>query len=231
MASHLGGMVTLSGPCAPGARPGVSRNPAPLVEGLEVTANIASPEGGPVADERPIPAGGPAPVVGLMILSGAVTALIGVAILAWPEVTVGVVAVLLAIQLFVTGVIHIVQAVVTDDVTLGSRTLLALSGALALLVGLLLLRDPLQTVAVVALLLGGLLVIHGVFRLIDGVRASRGARGWDLAAGAVSLLVGAFVMVQPELSLRALVSVVGLWQIAVGILMVVAGLALRRDVS
>jgi uncharacterized membrane protein HdeD (DUF308 family) len=193
-----------------------------------VTAHIAPAEGAPIEGDRPESIGAK-PVVALMLVAGVVTVVIGVAILAWPDVTLKIVAVLLAIHLFVSGATHIVQAVVTDELTFGSRTLLALAGALSILVGLLVLRSPLQTVGVVALLFGGLLVLLGVFRIIDGVRARRGPRGWDLAAGALCLLVGAFVMTQPELSLRALVSVVGLWQIAVGLLTVVAALALRKE--
>jgi uncharacterized membrane protein HdeD (DUF308 family) len=193
-----------------------------------VTADIAPSEDGSVAHDDPS-VNAARPVIGLMIASGVVTTAFGVAILAWPEITLKVVAVLLAISLFVSGITHIVQAVVTDELAFGSRTLLALAGALSFLVGLLVLRSPLQTVTVVALVFGGLLVLLGVFRIIDGLRAKRGPRGWDLAAGALCLLVGAFVMTQPELSLRALVSVVGLWQIAIGLLTVVAALALRRD--
>jgi uncharacterized membrane protein HdeD (DUF308 family) len=195
-----------------------------------VTANIAPAAGEQVEPERPASSGS-LPVIGLMLVCGAVTVVIGVAVLAWPEVTLKVVAVLLAIQLFVAGVTHIVQAVVTDELTFGSRTLLALAGALSVLVGLLVLRSPLQTVGLITLLFGGLLVVHGIFRIIDGLRASRGSRGWELAAGVLSLLVGAFVVTQPELSLRAFVSVVGLWQIAVGLLMVVAALALRKEIE
>jgi uncharacterized membrane protein HdeD (DUF308 family) len=195
-----------------------------------VTTDIAPSAGQPVAQD-PASVIGPGRVIGLMIAAGIVTVLLGVAVLAWPEVTLGVVAVLLAVHLFVAGITHILQAVVTDELTFGSRTFLALSGALSILVGLLVLRSPLQTVGVVALLFGALLVLQGVFRIIDGLRATRGTRGWNLAAGALCLLVGGFVMSQPELSLRVLVSVVGLWQIAIGLLMVVAALALRKDIA
>jgi uncharacterized membrane protein HdeD (DUF308 family) len=224
-------MVTRSGRGAAEGRPTrLERERVDRRGSALVTADIA-----PSADDSAVQhdrtgTDAPLPVIGLMIGAGIVTALIGVAILAWPEVTLTVVAVLLAIHLFVAGVTHIAQAVVTDGLTFGSRALLALSGALCLLVGLLVLRSPLQTVSTIALLFGALLVLLGVFRLIDGFRARPGARGWELAAGALCLLVGGFVMSQPELSLRALVSVVGLWQIALGLLMVVAGLALRKAV-
>jgi uncharacterized membrane protein HdeD (DUF308 family) len=194
-----------------------------------VTADLTSSAAVPAAPEPTVPDRSD-PVIGFMIAQGAVSMLIGVAVLAWPDVTLKVVAVLLAIHLFVSGLTHILQAVVTDELTFGSRALLSLAGALSFLVGLLVLRNPLQTVGVVALLFGALLVLLGVFRLIDALRAKHGARAWDLIAGALGLLVGGFVMTQPELSLRAVVSVVGLWQIAVGLLTIVAAVALRRAV-
>lgn len=171
----------------------------------------------------------PRTVTGVILAVSAVTAVLGAAVLAWPEVTLTVLAVLLAIQLMVAGIAHVVEACVTDERTFGSRTLLALAGALSLLVGLLVLRSPLQTVAIIALVVGALLVVLGVLRVIDALTARHGPRWWGLLGGLLTLLAGAFLLTQPELSLTALVSVVGLWMLASGLIGVVAALALRRD--
>jgi uncharacterized membrane protein HdeD (DUF308 family) len=51
--------------------------------------------------------------------------------------------------------------------------------------------------------------------------------GWDIAGGVVSILVGGFLLVNPELSLGVLVFMICVWLIAVGVMAVVAALRLR----
>ena len=89
----------------------------------------------------------------LVIAEGALGTVLGVVVLAWPGPTAAVLAVLFAINLLVAGVLQFVTAL-SDSGRTGGRGLLCVSGTLSLLVGLLCLRDPLQTVALLGLLVG-----------------------------------------------------------------------------
>src|SRR6266704_2134898 len=63
---------------------------------------------------------------------GIITLLIGIAALAWPGRTLVVVAVLFGIQLIVMGIFRFAGAFASDDLTGGTRVLLALLGVLSL---------------------------------------------------------------------------------------------------
>ena len=62
---------------------------------------------------------------GWIMAFGVLTLLAGVAVLAWPGRTLVVIAVLFGVQLIVTGIFRFVAAFAADDLTGGTRVLLA----------------------------------------------------------------------------------------------------------
>ena len=68
---------------------------------------------------------------GWIMAFGVLTLLAGVAVLAWPGRTLVVIAVLFGVQLIVTGIFRFVAAFATDDLTGGTRVLLAVLGVLS----------------------------------------------------------------------------------------------------
>ena len=111
-----------------------------------------------MASPDPVPAdpetGSPAPAAHSTtptIVAGAVSVLVGVVVLVWPDVSVVVLAWLFGIQLIVAGILQLVAAFWRDD-GVAARVLLGLAGAFSILVGLLCLRGPLQTAVLLGLL-------------------------------------------------------------------------------
>lgn len=165
---------------------------------------------------------------GLILGAGVVTILIGVLVLAWPGATIKVIAWLFAIQLLVAGVLQLISAFAAHR-GVGGRVLFALLGALSILVGLLCLREPLQTALVLGLLIGAMWVIQGVVGFVDAIGSERGAgRGWMIASAVLSVIGGAVVLVYPGASLVVLTWLFGVMLIAIGVLLIVQGMTARR---
>jgi len=166
---------------------------------------------------------------GLVLTYGLITLGLGIVLLVWPHASVTVFAVLLAIQLIVVGVVRIVQALSTDRRDGAARALIGLLGGIALIVGLLILRDPLQSVVVVTMILGAFWVIAGVIDLLQAfMGVEREGRGWDVLTGVLSILFGGFLIVDTEISLKVLVVLVGVWLVVVGIIATTAAFRLRH---
>lgn len=165
---------------------------------------------------------------GLVLTFGLMTSALGLALALWPEATLGVLAFLLAVQLIVTGVLRIVSAVASRQLDGGLRALLGLVGALGVLGGLLLLRSPLQTLTALGLLLGAWWVISGVVDLVSALvgRGGRG-RGANVVMGLVSLVAGAYLVLNPEITLPALVVLCCVWLFGYGGITIIAALQLR----
>lgn len=166
---------------------------------------------------------------GLVLAYGLVTLGVGVVLAAWPDETLKVLAVLVGIQFLVSGVVRIVAAIGgAGAMDGGVRALVALSGALALIVGLLCLRDPLQTVVAIGILLGAWWLVSGVVDVIAAIVSPvPGRRGWDIATGILSVLAGGFLLAYPDLSLGVFVLVACVWLFATGLAAVATAFVLR----
>ena len=164
---------------------------------------------------------------GLVLAYGLVTLGLGIVLAVWPGETLKVVAVLVGIQFLVSGLVRIIGAIASRSET-SVRILLALTGAIAVIVGLLCLRDPLQTILAITLILGVWWVASGLIDIVGAVLSPEpGRRAWDIFAGVVSVLAGGYLLVDPKLSLGVVVFITCTWLIIVGGIAIVAALRLR----
>ncbi|GAA0896292.1 HdeD family acid-resistance protein [Pseudonocardia zijingensis] len=176
------------------------------------------------APGRPGAGYGPA----LTIAAGALTVLVGVLILVWPDVSIAVVAWLFAVQLVVTGVLQLVTAVRGDE-SAGRRALLGVLGGVSIVVGLLCLRAPFQTALLIGLLIGAMWVLTGVVRIVHALGAEHEeGRGWGIAGGILSVAGGIVVLLYPGLSLVTLMWIFGLVLVLTGLAVVVQGVVAHR---
>lgn len=167
---------------------------------------------------------------GLVLAYGLITLGLGVAMMAWPDETIAVFAVLIAIQLIVGGIFRIVQALGMSKLDIGMRALVGLTGGVALVVGLLVLREPLQSVLVLGMILGVWWLISGLIDVIGAVVSpGSGGRGWDVAIGLISMLAGAFLLVYTDLSLTLLIWFVAIWLVIAGAMATLAAFRLRSE--
>lgn len=168
----------------------------------------------------------PGSVIGL----GIITILAGVAILVWPGATVGAIGLVFGIFLLINGVFRLVSALASDERSGGSRALVALLGVVSILVGVLVLRHPFQTLAIMTLLLGLYWVISGLLETIHAVGSpGLSGRGWAVAAGLISLAAGIVVLVYPAVSLVVLVWLLGVQLVIGGAFVVALGIQIRRE--
>src|SRR3954453_8593182 len=84
-----------------------------------------------------------------------------------------------------------VRAFAIPDASSAAKVLSVVLGVLALIVGVLCLRSPQQTVVVLTLVLGAFWLIHGVVDIVAGI-GGRGeaGRGWTIVGGVIGVLGG-----------------------------------------
>src|ERR1700731_592379 len=165
---------------------------------------------------------------GWMMTFGVISLLDGVAVLAWPGRTLIVIAVLFGIQLIVTGIFRFVAAFASDDLTGGTRVLLAVLGVLSLIIGLYAVRHVLVTLLALALLLGIFWIISGAVELFTALsrRGMRG-RGWTATMVILSILAGIVVLVYPGITLVVLAVVLGVWLLVFGAMQIFLAFQIR----
>jgi uncharacterized membrane protein HdeD (DUF308 family) len=163
---------------------------------------------------------------GLRIALGVVTMVAGALILTWPGGTLLAVAVLLGIQLIVVGIVRAVTAFTFDADSVAGRILFLLLGVLLVIVGILCLRAPLQTIAILVLLFGLSTIVSGVLEFFHGVT---GGGGWAITSGIVSILIGIIVLSYPVGSVSTMIWLFGLSLLVVGLTGLVCALTPGRS--
>jgi uncharacterized membrane protein HdeD (DUF308 family) len=149
-------------------------------------------------------------------------------VLAWPDVTLHIVAVVVGLQLLAAGAIRFVAAFSLGDGQGGGRLTGVLVAVLAVLAGVLCLRHPLQTIAVLSLLLGTYWVVSGLLSAFVAT-ADRDLpyRGLHFCAAALGVVAGVVVLAFPVESAVALARLLGLWLVLLGLVEVVVAFARR----
>ncbi|MEU5664266.1 HdeD family acid-resistance protein [Streptomyces longwoodensis] len=165
----------------------------------------------------------------LWLLGPAIATLVpGILALVWPDATLHVLAVLIALSLIVTGAFRFVAAVSPQH---GDRFTGLLIAVLYVLAGVLCLRHPLQTVAALALITGAVWLVTGLLTAFTALGTrDLPHRGVVLGVSALVVVAGIVVLALPTESARALTRLLGLWLVLLGLAELCLALALRAAV-
>ncbi|MER7490745.1 DUF308 domain-containing protein [Streptomyces sp. NPDC126497] len=183
----------------------------------------------PPGGAAPGPPDGPAEILGALgrswqwILASAVATLVpGVVVLVWPDTTLHVLAVLIGLYLLVAGAFRFVGVLGREE--RGARLPELLLAVLYVLAGVLCLRNPLQTIAALSLIVGVVWLVSGMLVFFTAV-ASRDLP--HLGAALLAVVAGIVVLALPAESARALTRLLGLWLVLLGLAEAAVALAWR----
>ena len=166
----------------------------------------------------------------VLLTVGVITLALGVTLSFWPRETVAVAAVLLAFQLVLAGCAQLFVAIASPDLRGAARAATALAGAAGVVVGVLLLFSPLQTLTFIGWAAGLCVVAVGLADLLGAMSSSaRRHRGWRAVRGVLGLAIGIFLVANPDRSLGLLVVIACVWLISYGAITIVAALLLRSE--
>ncbi|WP_327731058.1 HdeD family acid-resistance protein [Streptomyces sp. NBC_00487] len=213
-----------------------SHGPAPRTGADDRPGGADGVPGG--ADRRPGGAdpgvmGDPAETLGRVgrswkwILGSALATLVpGVIVLVWPDGTLHVLAVLIGLYLLAIGAFRFVDVFAREE--RGERLSGLLLSLLYVLAGVLCLRNPLQTIAALSLIVGIVWLATGILTLYTAL-ASRDLphRGFVLGAAVLGIVAGIVVLALPTESATALTRLLGLWLVLIGLAEAAVALAWR----
>lgn len=162
----------------------------------------------------------------VVLVWGLVTLVAGIGTIVWPGRTILVIAVLVGIQFFVSGVVRLIGAFALEGE--GHRAWDVIVGLGSVVVGILCLKDVFQTIAALTLIIGIMWVVQGVAEFFVGVAGLTRHRGLTILMGILGFVAGVVVLTYPITSVLALAWVLGLWLTAYGIMQIAAAFAVRR---
>jgi len=167
------------------------------------------------------------------LLSGILTLILGVVVLAWPAKSILVAAVAFGVYLLITGIGQVAFAF-SLHVSAGGRVLLFISGAAALVLAMLAFRhfgkgDEATAVYLLAIWIGIGFIFRGVATTISAISdPTLPGRAWSIFVGVISLIAGIVVMAAPFQSIITLALVVGIWLVVIGAFEIASSFGIRR---
>jgi uncharacterized membrane protein HdeD (DUF308 family) len=165
---------------------------------------------------------------GWTLAYGILTLAAGLAALAWPGVTLLVIALLFGVQLIFAGIFRFVGAFAHTDQPGTNRALMALLGVFSLIVGLYAVRHVLLTIVALALLLGILWVVAGAMELFAALsHPGMRERDWTMFISLLSVIAGVILLVYPAISVVTLAVLAGVWLLVFGLMQITLAFRLR----
>ncbi len=161
-------------------------------------------------------------------MSGLLAIAIGVAIVAWPGISIAIAAIFFGAGLLLIGIQQVFFAF-SLDVSAGGRVLLFISGAASLILAIMAFRHLYDAVLLLAIWIGVGFIFRGVATTVSAISdPTLPGRGWNIFVGVISLIAGVVVLASPFDSIGTLAFVVSIWLIVIGVMEVVSAIAIRR---
>jgi uncharacterized membrane protein HdeD (DUF308 family) len=162
------------------------------------------------------------------IVSGLLAIVLGVAVVAWPGISIAVAAIFFGAGLLLNGIQQVFFAF-SLHVSAGGRVLLFISGAASLILAIMAFRHLYDAVLLLAIWIGVGFIFRGVATAVSAISdPTLPGRGWNAFVGIISLIAGVVVLASPFDSIGTLAFVVGIWLIVIGVMEVVSAIAIRK---
>jgi uncharacterized membrane protein HdeD (DUF308 family) len=162
---------------------------------------------------------------------GALSAVLGALILAWPGTSILVASTLFGVYLLLSGLAGVAMSLTLPE-SAGMKVMLFISGVLSVILAVLCFRnfgDP-YPVLLLSIWIGVSFIVQG-FSIVAAAISYKElpARGWYGFLGVLSVIAGAVVLVWPWDSIVVLTLTAGVWLVLMGLVEIVWGFQMRND--
>ncbi|OBF88148.1 integral membrane protein [Mycolicibacterium flavescens] len=162
------------------------------------------------------------------LVSGLLALILGVLIWVWPGKTIVVAAIFFGAYLLIAGIAQVIFAF-SLHVSAGSRVLLFISGAAALILAVLCFRSLQESILLLAIWIGIGFIFRGVATAVSAISdPTLPGRAWEIFVGVISLIAGVVMLALPFESLAILTVVAGISLVVIGIFEIVAAFGIRK---
>ncbi|MGK8488747.1 HdeD family acid-resistance protein [Nocardia asiatica] len=164
-----------------------------------------------------------------ILVTGILAVILGVLILAWPDITLLVAGVIFGVYLVVTGFLQLMAAFGAPAST-GMRVLSFVIGLLSIVIGVFCFRDELASILLLGLWIGIGWLFRGIALLVAALsEPGMPGRWWQVLFGVVTAIAGVVLIVWPVSSVATLAVLAGVWLIIIGIMEIIVAFGVRRE--
>lgn len=169
-----------------------------------------------------------------MLWRGVVSIVFGILVLAWPQATVVLFAVLFGVYAIVDGITAGSHWFNARRGPMGHRNSgwLLVGAVVSILAGLVALVAPGLTALAVALIVGAWAILLGITQVLLAIVARKVTSYWwaGLASGILAILFGLLLVIAPGAGILGFLGVLGTFVMIIGVVFIAAGIQVRRSV-
>lgn len=165
----------------------------------------------------------------VLLVRGISAIVFGLCAFVWPGLTAATLVLLFGVYMLMDGLFAVAESVRYQN-QLTHWWVWLLDGLLSVLVGVLVLFMPGATALALLILIGVWAIIGGALRVVAAIQIRKEVEGeWLLAlGGALSILFGIVVIMQPVAGLISLVWLIGSWGLVLGVVFIMLAFRLRK---
>ena len=162
----------------------------------------------------------------LFLVTGVVSLLIGAALIWFREETLTFVGILIGLWILFFGIIRFLLALFEGESE--GRLLLAVVGVLGIALGIIVMKNPTETIGIIAVIVGLFWIVFGLVEVFQGVTNSDlPGRWWTVLGGAVAAGAGVLLVFWTEPTVMVLALIAGIFLIIEGVLEIIAAFQVK----
>jgi uncharacterized membrane protein HdeD (DUF308 family) len=161
-----------------------------------------------------------------LIIGAVITAIVGILMLAFPQNTAILAAIIFGIFVLIRGIVRVVVGIGGPGLTGLGRTLSIVIGVILLAAGVAILLNISVGEVVLAIIIGISWIIDGIATLIESSRAA--ARAFSIVTGIISILAGIAMFFLGGQGVAIIMIVIGAVALALAVVQVVGAIAVGR---
>lgn len=163
-----------------------------------------------------------------IVIRGLCALVFGILTFIWPLATISALILLFGLYALIDGMFNLAAAFSSKD-SGSMRWLLILEGLVSIAAGVLTFVWPQVTGMVLLYFIAGWAVITGIFELIAAIRLRKEITGELFLAlsGVASIVFGVFLFLYPGAGALTVITIIGIYAIVFGIILLVLGFRLR----
>jgi uncharacterized membrane protein HdeD (DUF308 family) len=165
-----------------------------------------------------------------LVLRAAITILFGIAAVFWPHVTILTIVYLFSTYILLIGIIYIVEGLIAKG-DMARQLFDLLVGAVAVGIGVYMLRHTALSFTTMILLIGFMLIIHGILQIaaLFVQKQAVSMHMFSLLGGFVSTIAGIVLLFQPSSAGVAFVWILGVYALITGPILIAMASELRSS--
>lgn len=153
---------------------------------------------------------------------------LGTILLVWTSATLTVIAVLFGLYFLLSGALRVVRGIASVGAGAGGRVLNIVLGLILVIVGIIAMRNPEGSLAVLGLVVGISWIVEGIAALVEYTADS--SRWFGILFGVVAVVAGVIVLFAPVETIGVLVTIGGIMLIISGVVQLVRAFTFGRGI-